>query len=91
MALLALAFSSVKIHPRWRRLVLFIGLCEAALFYGDAVLTTAISVVSAIEGLEVSTGALKPYVLPASIGVLIALFSRSSVTVPRQSVPFSGR
>jgi len=75
MALLALASSSVKEQPRWRRPILLVGLCGVALFYGDAVLTPAISVVSAVEGLEVGTSALKPYVLPASVGVLIALFS----------------
>ncbi len=54
--------------------ILLVGLFGAALFYGDAVLTPAISVLSAVEGLEVGTTALKPYVLPVSVGVLIALF-----------------
>jgi KUP system potassium uptake protein len=75
MALLALALSSVKEdHARWCTLIVLVGLFGAALFYGDAVLTPAISVLSAVEGLEVGTTALKPYVLPVSIGVLIALF-----------------
>jgi KUP system potassium uptake protein len=75
MALLALALSSVKEdHARWCPLIVLVGLFGAALFYGDAVLTPAISVLSAVEGLEVGTTALKPYVLPISIGVLIALF-----------------
>jgi KUP system potassium uptake protein len=43
-----------------------------SLFYGDSVITPAISVLSAVEGLEVATPALKPYVLPISLGVLIA-------------------
>jgi KUP system potassium uptake protein len=47
----------------------------AALFYGDAVLTPAISVLSAVEGLEVGTSALKPYVVPIAAGVLVALFA----------------
>jgi KUP system potassium uptake protein len=46
-----------------------------ALFYGDSVITPAISVLSAVEGLEVATPAFKPYVLPISIGVIIGLFS----------------
>jgi KUP system potassium uptake protein len=46
-----------------------------ALFYGDAVLTPAISVLSAIEGLEVGTSAFKPYVVPLATGVLVALFA----------------
>src|SRR5919108_6687537 len=74
MALLALALASVKDHARWYMLIVPVGLFGAALFYGDAVLTPAISVLSAVEGLEVGTTALKPYVLPVSIGVLIALF-----------------
>ena len=47
----------------------------AALFYGDAVLTPAISVLSAVEGLEVGTQAFKPYVVPIAVGVLVALFA----------------
>ncbi|MDW3685539.1 potassium transporter Kup [Cupriavidus sp. CV2] len=74
MALLALALSSVKKLGRPLTPILIVGLFGAALFYGDAVLTPAISVLSAVEGLEVGTTALKPYVLPVSVGVLIALF-----------------
>jgi KUP system potassium uptake protein len=55
--------------------VLFgIGVFGASLFYGDAVLTPAISVLSAVEGLEVGTSAFKPYVVPIAAGILIALF-----------------
>src|SRR5687767_11989482 len=53
MALLALASSAVKNRPRWRTPILLIGVLGASLFYGDAVLTPAISVLSAVEGLEV--------------------------------------
>ena len=74
MALLALALSSVRNHPRWSSRIALLGLFGVALFYGDAVLTPAISVLSAVEGLEVGTTALKPYVLPISIAVLIVLF-----------------
>ena len=75
VALLALASASVKNRTRWRMPVLVAGLAGAALFYGEAVLTPAISVLSAVEGLEVGTTALRPYVLPIAIGVLIALFA----------------
>ncbi len=75
MALLALASSACKDHPRQYAAILFAGLAGAALFYGDAVLTPAISVLSAVEGLEIGTTTFKPYVLPISAGVLIALFS----------------
>jgi KUP system potassium uptake protein len=74
MALLALATASVKDHPRWTAPLLAIGVFGAALFYGDAVLTPAISVLSAVEGLEVGTAAFKPYVVPLATGILIGLF-----------------
>jgi KUP system potassium uptake protein len=75
MALLALALSSVRRHPEWGARIALLGLCGVALFYGDAVLTPAISVLSAVEGLEVGTSALKPYVLPISFAVLVTLFA----------------
>ena len=74
MALLALASSAVRDRPRLRAVLLAAGVFGAALFYGDAVLTPAISVLSAVEGLEVGTAAFKPYVVPIASGVLIALF-----------------
>ena len=74
MALLALASSSVRRRKKWGYRVAILGLAGMALFYGDAVLTPAISVLSAVEGLEVQATALEPYVLPIAIGVLIALF-----------------
>ena len=55
-------------RPRLRDALLAIGVFGAALFYGDAVLTPAISVLSAVEGLEVGTAAFKPYVVPIAAG-----------------------
>lgn len=75
MALLALATASVRDAPRLRAALLVIGGVGAALFYGDAVLTPAISVLSAVEGLKVGTTALEPYVVPIATGILVALFS----------------
>ena len=75
MALLALATASVRERPRLRAALLMIGVFGAALFYGDAVLTPAISVLSAVEGLEVGTAAFKPYIVPISTAILIALFA----------------
>jgi len=75
MALLALASSAVKDHPQWRATIMLLGVFGASLFYGDAVLTPAISVLSAVEGLQVGTAALKPYVVPIAVGVVIALFA----------------
>ena len=51
------------------------GLLGAALLYGDGVITPAISVLSAVEGVNVATSAFKPYVLPITVAILIALFS----------------
>ena len=78
MALIALAASSVRAHPQWRLPLVLVGIFGAALFYGDAVLTPAISVLSAVEGLEVATQALRPYVVPIAVGVLLALFAIQS-------------
>jgi KUP system potassium uptake protein len=75
MALLALASSAVKDHPRWVAPIMLLGVFGASLFYGDAVLTPAISVLSAVEGLEVGTAAFKPYVVPIAVGVVIGLFA----------------
>ena len=74
MALMALALSSVTKSSRWYHPLLLIGLVGAALFYGDGVITPAISVLSAIEGLEVATPTLTPYVVPLTAAVLIVLY-----------------
>ena len=63
MALIALAQSAVRGEPQWRLRIALIGMFGAALFYGDAVLTPAISVLSAVEGLEIATQAFRPYVV----------------------------
>ena len=75
MALLSLVTSSLPRQSRYAPALVALGLFGAALFYGDAVLTPAISVLSAVEGLEVATPLLKPYVVPIAIGVLVALFA----------------
>lgn len=74
MALLALASSSIGERPRLRAVMLALGVFGASLFYGDAVLTPAISVLSAVEGLEVGTSIFKPWIVPISTGILIGLF-----------------
>jgi KUP system potassium uptake protein len=74
MALVALAASAVRGSGRWRSIILVVGALGASLVYGDAVLTPAISVLSAVEGLEIGTAALKPYVVPIAVGVVVALF-----------------
>jgi KUP system potassium uptake protein len=74
MALLSLASQSVKDQPRVRGFLLAVGVFGVALFFGDGVITPAISVLSAVEGLEVITPAAKPYVVPIALVVLVLLF-----------------
>lgn len=75
IALMALALGSVSKGSRLYIALLMTGVFGAALFYGDSVITPAISVLSAIEGLEVATPTLKPYVVPLTIIVLVFLYS----------------
>jgi KUP system potassium uptake protein len=75
MALLALALGAVGNRQRLHVALLLIGVFGASLFYGDSVITPAISVLSAIEGLEVATPALKAYVVPLTIVVLLCLYA----------------
>jgi KUP system potassium uptake protein len=75
MALTALAAKAAGRNPKARTALLLTGVLGAALFYGDSVITPAISVLSAVEGLEVVTPALKPYVLPVCMAVLVGLFA----------------
>ena len=74
LALTALAAHAVAGKPALRSALLLLGVFGATLFYGDSVITPAISVLGAMEGLEVATPALKPYVVPASLAVLLGLF-----------------
>ncbi len=75
MALMALALGAFSRGSRLYTGLLMIGVFGAALFYGDSVITPAISVLSAIEGLEVATPTLKAYVVPLTIVVLVMLYS----------------
>lgn len=74
MALLALASSSIGNRPQLHSILFMIGAFGAALFYGDGVITPAISVLSAVEGLEVATPMFQPYIIPITLTVLISLF-----------------
>jgi KUP system potassium uptake protein len=75
LALLALVLRQIPVAGRWRRPAIMFGLIGAAMFYGDAVITPAISVLSAVEGLEVVSPAFERAVLPLTLGILIGLFA----------------
>ena len=75
VAMLALASQAVKDKPELRRILLIIGIFGTSLFYGDGVITPAISVLSAVEGLEVISPAFEKYVIPTTLLILFALFA----------------
>ncbi len=74
MALIALALHTVQDKPRQARWIMIFGVLGAAMFYGDGMVTPAMSVLSAVEGLEVGAPALHPFVLPLTLLVLFGLF-----------------
>jgi KUP system potassium uptake protein len=75
LSLLALAFAEASEQRRVRKGVVILGIFGAALLYGDGVITPSISVLSAIEGLQVATHKLDHFVLPLTILVLVGLFA----------------
>ena len=75
IAMLALASQAVKDKPKLRQWLLGIGIFGTSLFYGDGVITPAISVLSAVEGLEVVSPRFKEWVIPLTLVILLALFS----------------
>jgi KUP system potassium uptake protein len=75
LALTALAHRRVRELPRWSAFVVAGGVFAAALFYGDAVITPAISVLSAIEGLSVVTPNFEHLIIPITIAIIVVLFA----------------
>jgi KUP system potassium uptake protein len=74
VAMLALASMAVKDKPALRSKMMLVGIFGTCLFYGDGVITPAISVLSAVEGLEVVSPGLKRYVIPLTLFILFGLF-----------------
>ena len=74
VAMLALASMSVRDRPMLRRVLLVVGIAGTCLFYGDGVITPAISVLSAVEGLEVVSPAFVKFVMPLTLIILLGLF-----------------
>ncbi|MFZ4551375.1 MAG: potassium transporter Kup [Aquabacterium sp.] len=74
IAMLALASTAVKDRPALRNRLLAVGMFGTAIFFGDGVITPAVSVLSAVEGMEVAAPGLEKYVVPITLVVLTALF-----------------
>ena len=74
LALTSLATNAVRHKPVLRRFLLLLGVFGATMFYGDSVITPAISVLGALEGLKVVAPDLESYILPGAIAILVGLF-----------------
>lgn len=74
LALLALISGQTK-NQRWSRGIILLGVFATALFYGDSMITPAVSVLGAVEGLAVAAPAFSNLVLPISVGILVMLFT----------------
>ncbi|NMM82485.1 potassium transporter Kup [Acidovorax sp. SRB_14] len=86
VAMLALASQTVKHQPRLRKWLLLVGIFGTCLFYGDGVITPAITVLGAVEGLEVISPTFKQYVVPLTLVILLLLFmvqKRGSASIGR--------
>jgi KUP system potassium uptake protein len=75
VAMLALASNAVRERPVLRRRLLLVGIFGTAIFFGDGVITPAISVLSAVEGLEVAAPALHRFIVPVTLAVITLLFA----------------
>ncbi len=90
VAMLALAAQTVKDQPRLRKWLLLVGIFGTCLFYGDGAITPAITVLGAVEGLEVISPQFKKYVVPITLVVLLLLFmvqKRGSASIGRYFGP----
>jgi len=88
LALLALISRSNSTKARWTRGLVLLGVFATALFYGDSMITPAISVLTAVEGLEVVNHGFTPFVIPIAIGILIGLFAIQSRGVGKVGLMF---
>jgi KUP system potassium uptake protein len=74
LALLALAQAQAPLKSRIRWILMTLGFLGASFFFGDSLITPAISVLSAIEGLEMGTPLFHPFIVPLALGILVGLF-----------------
>jgi KUP system potassium uptake protein len=75
---LALMAQAQRVFGNGRGVIILLGIISGALFYGDAIITPALSVLSAVEGLKIVTPALDAYVVPITVVILLALFAVQS-------------
>jgi KUP system potassium uptake protein len=78
LALLALINRQLSGKKKWTGGIVLMGVFATALFYGDSMITPAVTVLSAVEGLTTVNSALQPYVVPIAIGILVGLFAIQS-------------
>jgi len=88
LALLALINRTTGGTKRWTSGIILLGVFACALFYGDSMITPAISVLSAVEGLTTVQASFEPFVIPISIGILIGLFAIQSRGTARVGLMF---
>jgi len=88
LALLALINRTLSGKKKWTSGVIMLGVFATALFYGDSMITPAISVLSAVEGLTTVNANLAPFVVPIAIGILVGLFAIQSRGTARVGLMF---
>src|SRR5215208_5033162 len=88
LALLALINRTLGGKKRWTSGIILMGVFATALFYGDSMITPAISVLSAVEGLTTVNAGLEPYVVPIAIAILVGLFAIQSHGTARVGLLF---
>jgi KUP system potassium uptake protein len=88
LALLALINRQLSGKKKWTGGIVLMGVFATALFYGDSMITPAISVLSAVEGLETVNAGLQPFVIPIAVGILVGLFAIQSHGTARVGAMF---
>ncbi len=88
LALLALINRTISGKKKWANGIVMLGVFATALFYGDSMITPAISVLSAVEGLETVNTGLAPFVIPIALGILVGLFAIQSRGTARVGMMF---
>jgi KUP system potassium uptake protein len=88
LALLALINRTLSGKKKWTSGIILLGVFATALFYGDSMITPAVSVLSAVEGLTTVNSGLQPFVVPIAVGILIGLFAIQSRGTSRVGLMF---